>query len=521
VTLQLASDRRPAGSAAFSWTAERAAFALFALIGVASLVILVVRPTNADTSWGLTLAEAVLSGQRLYVDILETNPPLTMALHLPASLVARFTGLSPEVAHHLVTLAALSACLAAAVDILRTTGRSRDVAGFVTAVAIFQLVPWLNTFGEREQFAVMALLPCVALWRRPGDTGPRPWRAILLAGIGGGLATAIKPVFALCLIVPAVHDLIASRRISRLLRPEYLIAAVLSGLYLVVAWLAYPIFFTTFSRVLADTYFQYRMGLWDLLAKPELGNLVLLTVVGWPQRHRSETPAWATAAILTAGGFLLAFVAQAKGYLNHEMAVLSLGYLGVAGLIAPMTLAALRQRDLAALPLFIRLAGAPLLGLLTLWLYAQEARAIPYRSMALVAEVAHAPEARTVMALSPDLDVGHPFARSAGLTYVGSTCSQWLAQTATERARAPGASPELRARMAGYAATDLARVAREVQTRRPDLILLDRASGDLFQSGASGRALQTVLAAYHPVARKHDVELLVRNGLDDRPRHRD
>ena len=75
--------------------------------------------------------------------------------------------------------------------------------------------------------------------------------------------------------------------------------------------------------------------------------------------------------------------------------------------------------------------------------------------------------------------------------------------------------------MAGYAAADLTRAARDVETRHPDLILLDRASGDLFRSGASAVTLRQALAAYHPVARTHDVELLVRNGLDDRPRQRD
>ena len=518
MTLQLASDRRPVRAAAPGWTAERAAWTLFALLGLATLAILGLRPTNADTSWGLTLAEAVLSGQRLYVDILETNPPLTMILHLPACLIARATGIRPELAQHLLTLATLAGCLAVSADILRTTGRGGQVAGFVTATAVFQLVPWLNTFGEREQFAVMALLPFVALWRPPEATGPRPWRAVVLAGIGAGLATALKPVFALCLIVPAVHDLIASRRIAALVRPEYLIAAALAGLYLGAAAIVYPVFFTTFSRVLADTYFQYRMDLWPLLARPELGNLALLTAVGWIQRRHPATPDWARAATLAAGGFLLAFVAQAKGYLNHEMAVLSLGYLGVAGLIAPRVLSALRQRDLASVPLVIHLTGLPLLGFLTLWLYAQEARTIPYRSMALVDEVAHAPGARTILALSPDLDVGHPFARSAGLRYVGSSCSQWLAQTAGERGRTRGASPGLRARMARYVDADLARVTSDLRTRQPDLVLLDRASGELFRSGPSASVLQRALAGYHPIARQHDVELLVRNDLGTEPR---
>ncbi len=506
-----------ARTAPLVWAPDRAAWALFWLACGLTLLILQGRPTNADTSWGLTLGDAVLSGKTLYRDILETNPPMTVVLHLPAGLIARATGLSAELAQQLVTLAALLVSVVAATDILRATGRARDAAGLIAAAAVFQLAPWINTFGEREQFAVMAMLPYVALWRPPGETGPRPWRAVLYAGIGGGLATAIKPVFCLCLILPALHDMVASRRLAPLLRPEHWIAAGVTGLYLLAAFLAFPGFFTDFSRILADTYFQYRMPLKDLLAKPELGNLLLLAAVGWRQRNAPDTPAWATAATLCALGFALAFVAQAKGYLNHEMAVLSLGYMGVAGLIAPSALKAAADGRFGSLPLTVRLLGAPLLVFLTLWLYAQVAREVPYRSMALAAEAAQVPGAKTVLAISPDLDIGHPLARSAGLRYVGSTCSQWLSYTAMERKATAGASPALRARMDGYMAADLGRLAQDVRRARPDLIVLDRQSDFLARYGPAAAPVRAALQAYHPVARKNDVVLLARNDLARTP----
>lgn len=33
-------------------------------------------PANTDVSWLLTVAERVLDGQRPYVEIIETNPPI-------------------------------------------------------------------------------------------------------------------------------------------------------------------------------------------------------------------------------------------------------------------------------------------------------------------------------------------------------------------------------------------------------------------------------------------------------------
>jgi hypothetical protein len=41
-------------------------------------------PFNVDVSWWLIVSERMLDGQRLYVDILETNPPMALASALIA-----------------------------------------------------------------------------------------------------------------------------------------------------------------------------------------------------------------------------------------------------------------------------------------------------------------------------------------------------------------------------------------------------------------------------------------------------
>ena len=44
---------------------------------------------RSDTAFLLYAAERVLDGARLYVDVVEINPPLIIALNLPAVLLAR------------------------------------------------------------------------------------------------------------------------------------------------------------------------------------------------------------------------------------------------------------------------------------------------------------------------------------------------------------------------------------------------------------------------------------------------
>ena len=47
--------------------------------------------TIPDTSWLITVCERMLSGERLYADIYETNPPFSVWLYLPPVAAAAAT----------------------------------------------------------------------------------------------------------------------------------------------------------------------------------------------------------------------------------------------------------------------------------------------------------------------------------------------------------------------------------------------------------------------------------------------
>ncbi|EBU8132117.1 hypothetical protein DLM20_25530, partial [Salmonella enterica subsp. enterica serovar Java] len=66
---------------------------------VLSAIILAIAPfwqlrfgVNGDASWIITMCERVLAGDRLYVDLIETNPPFTIWMFMPAVLLARMLG---------------------------------------------------------------------------------------------------------------------------------------------------------------------------------------------------------------------------------------------------------------------------------------------------------------------------------------------------------------------------------------------------------------------------------------------
>ena len=140
---------------------------------------------RTDIAFMLYAAERVVGGARLYVDVVEINPPLIIALNLPAVLLSRLLGISDILAYRALTIATLAGALAFANWSLR---RILDPGGdalrhrlvLVLAFALFLAVG--NDFGQREHLLAALALPYLLLavgrvGGRRHPRGPRSWRA--------------------------------------------------------------------------------------------------------------------------------------------------------------------------------------------------------------------------------------------------------------------------------------------------------------------------------------------------------
>src|ERR1700716_2170168 len=101
---------------------------LIALVFVVAILLRQVVPLNTDVSWLLVIGERVLDGQRLYVDIVEINPPMAVMAYLPGIALARALGLDPKIVIDGQMLLLAAASLLAAWRILTlfsTSGHGR------------------------------------------------------------------------------------------------------------------------------------------------------------------------------------------------------------------------------------------------------------------------------------------------------------------------------------------------------------------------------------------------------------
>jgi len=118
----------------------------FAAAGVLAIVLGLVAEARTyarpDTGFLLDAAARVLAGQRLYVDVVEINPPLVIALNLPAVLAARLLGVSAISAYRAEVALAVLALLLAARPLLRRLLPDQPVTRAALGAAVaFVLFP--------------------------------------------------------------------------------------------------------------------------------------------------------------------------------------------------------------------------------------------------------------------------------------------------------------------------------------------------------------------------------------------
>jgi hypothetical protein len=456
--------------------------------------------TIPDTSWGLTMAERVLAGDRLYTDLFETNPPFTVWLHIPPVALAHWLGLSPEFLFQAWTLLAVLIGLGFAGHVLRRAGfpeADRLRAWSLAIVAVLTLLPG-NAFGEREHFGVVLLLPLLALqaWRAEGG---RPGLAMAgLAGCAGSVIVLVKPYYAVLILAPAL--LVAWRRRSlwELFRPEYWTVGLISAAYLGAVLLFYPRFMTAIYPVLAETYLRVSVGL--------LGFLVYLVIFALmacvfrrlrPAGVLPSLPAVLSAASVAA---LLPMMYQGKAWPYHAFPAYSLLWIVLICLAARLYDGPRRGLPTRLAALAIIAGSAPFM---TTQKPAPE----------LVAAVRSAGPNPSVALIGTDLASGHPLTRMANGRWISAYCSDWLAGMALQLA------DEARQRGDGVQAAREEQILDRYasfkidQFRRatPDVVIVETGAAEWLET-LEKRGLAGLLDDYRQAAEADGLRVLVRSG---------
>lgn len=429
----------------------RPAAALFAAalaIAIQSLWL----PVDADVSWLITVSERLLSGDRLYVDILEVNPPASVWLYLPLVWLAQIAGLRPEAVVVAAFVAAGLVSIWASVRLASALDDAPPPLWMAATLGLVALVLPMALFAQREHAALLLALPALTALAVIGDGKPIGRRAVLACGFAAGAIIVIKPYFLLAVIAPALWAAWKRRSLSPLL-PGIAAGAAAIGLY-AIAVLLFARSYFDWLPVIAQIYGPVRVAWWKVFAGPALYPAVCLTlaVLIRPPRIPPLVAAWA----LGSAGFVLAAFAQAKNYPNHWLPGAGLALAAAFALLALPQIASRRRACVGAA------LGAVSLFIMHHW-------AIRPDPAVAAAIQRVAPPAPRLMALSPQLTTGHPVTRNVGGQWVGSRPALFTASAALF----VGLDSDIASK--AYR-EDIRSFAIDVKRHSPDLILVDRKS---------------------------------------------
>lgn len=445
-------------------------------------------PLDGDVSWLITVAERVLNGARLYVDLFEVNPPASVWLYLPPVWLAEATGARAEAA--VAGMAILAALVSNGIT-LRIAGRLQAPPSPVVTAAVLGILTLVlpgGLFAQREHFAVLLALPMLAGLALIAERGELPRRALIALGIASGLVVVIKPHFALAVLFAGVWAGWRSGSL-RVLIPAASAGVVVIAAYAGAVFCFAPAYFD-YLPLLAAVYLPMHEAWPALLAGPVVfipAAVLVLAVLFRPAR----VSVFAGTLLLGMLGFAVAGVLQAKGYANHALPGSVLGFAGLA-VLASGEVTRERRRRIGAAALLLALTQV----------YAN-CRILPQPGLADALRRV-APPHPAMITLGFDLITGHPAVRNVDGRWIGSRASLFTAAGAQSRM---AQSPSERDQLARWYAQDLQSFADDVASGRPDVVLVE---ASIKRWAGREPVLVAAMRPYRPVVRTGGIELWVR-----------
>lgn len=278
-------------------------------------------PMNQDVGVILAVAERWMSGERLYVDVIDVNPPLIFMLNLLPVAMAKVLPISSASALMICVLALAGWATWASyrlLGILRIA-EERTVKLLLLPFLLFILIVFPSEmFGQREHLMALGMIPYLLLAAARCEHKPVGLPLSLSIAIVAALGFSLKPHF---LIIPAAVEsyLLLVRGPRRALADPapWMMAGIIAA-YVLLAWLITPAYFDFVLPLVMSAYEDigdtgYVSIVTGKYLAPYLLVLIPLTIAAFRMR-------WPHALRLTAVVALAAAiegVSQDKGWPYH------------------------------------------------------------------------------------------------------------------------------------------------------------------------------------------------------------
>jgi hypothetical protein len=451
-------------------------------------------PHNTDAVAVLQFAERWLAGERLYVELIDINPPLIYLLSLIPAAIGRYTPMSSTTALVVCTVGFVAVAIALAANLLSRQEREADGAQRALLLPLFLCIGFVlpgYDFTQREHLMTIAALPYLLLaahraGRQHSVEAALAVSIALLAAIG----FALKPHF---LVVPVLVEVYVAwvcgiRSASRAPVP-WTMAAFMAA-YVLWALVMLPEYLTSVLPLYGQHYAGYDIDrlrmLYDSRLTPTVGLLVSLVAVtlSWSHSHLVRISA------LAAVGAVTFAVIQGKGWAYHTLPAEGFVLLLAAALGCELVERVVDSDTRA--PRRLLISGLALGFLLGAYFMSMSIRGSLFhyklssqsRASAQIAEGLRQHSAgRPVVVISPDHSPLFPTLNYAGAVQGLRFMTMWPLVAVYQQClpgdrlyREPEAMPPIERAV-------LTAVADDLQRQAPNLIVVDKLTGMPFECG--------------------------------------
>jgi hypothetical protein len=227
------------------------------ILVVASFTLQSLGVLNPDVAWINYGNSRMLAGARLYVDIVEVNPPTIYYLSMPPFWLSSVTGIASSGAYivWVLLLAALSSSIC--YKALDPAGKGLDKPHLAMCLALALLTTVLigESFGQREHFLIMFLSPYVFLKIARLEKYSVSHKLSALIGVLTAIAVALKPHYVA--VVITLEALQFYRQKHGLFSSEVIVGA-LTGLAMAVLLMVFhPEFMSEIVALGRKAYLPY------------------------------------------------------------------------------------------------------------------------------------------------------------------------------------------------------------------------------------------------------------------------
>jgi hypothetical protein len=293
--------------------------------------------TIPDTGWLLYAAGEMLDGARLYVDLIEVNPPLIVWLNAIPVTLARITSLSPILVYRLLVLVVVLASMMVSAGLIARgmPGERVELRRFFVLLLLFGVLTLARgDFGEREHLLLALGTPYVLLsWLRSESVPVSRTEAITI-GVAAGVGIALKPYFVLVWLALQAY-LWAVLRPRRFVPGAESVAVLGVGVAYLVAVVLWAPEYWQIVGLMAGPYYAFLSN--SLVATAILGDGAAIPLVAGlafvALRHLSRHPRLWSVLMLATAALYGSAVFQHKGWRYHFYPSMAFGIV-LLGLMA-------------------------------------------------------------------------------------------------------------------------------------------------------------------------------------------